>query len=118
MTNSNIIDKKRFFIIFFFHCIKMDNTTYYQRSREIMLHRAKDYNENDKERLREQARNKYRNSEQDKEKKRKYGKKSISKYVRQKEVKIKRIYIKKDIEKQKSLEIINKKVYLLLNSYI
>ena len=35
----------------------MDNTTYYQRNREIMLNRAKDYYENDKERLREQARN-------------------------------------------------------------
>ena len=40
----------------------MDNTTYYQKkNREIMLNRAKDYYENDKERLREQARNKYRN---------------------------------------------------------
>ena len=48
----------------------MDNTTYYQRNREIMLNRAKDYYENDKERLREQARNKYRNvSEEDKNKK-------------------------------------------------
>ena len=36
----------------------MDNTTYYQRNREIMLNRAKNYYENDKERLREQARNK------------------------------------------------------------
>ena len=54
----------------------MDNTTYYQRNREIMLNRAKNYYENDKERLREQARNKYRNlSEEDKNKKRKYGKK-------------------------------------------
>ena len=33
----------------------MDNTTYYQRNREIMLNRAKDYNENDKERLREEG---------------------------------------------------------------
>ena len=31
----------------------MDNTTYYQRNREIMLNTAKDYYENDKERLRE-----------------------------------------------------------------
>ena len=28
----------------------MDNTTYYQRNKEIMLNRAKDYYENDKER--------------------------------------------------------------------
>ena len=49
----------------------MDNTTYYQRNREIMLNRAKDYYENDKARLREQARNKYRNlSEENKNKKR------------------------------------------------
>ena len=48
----------------------MDNTTYYQRNREIMLNRAKDYYENDKERLRKQARDKYRNlSEEDKIKK-------------------------------------------------
>ena len=53
----------------------MDNTTYYQRNREIMLNRAKDYDKNDKERLRKQARNKPRNlSEEDKEKKREYGK--------------------------------------------
>ena len=49
----------------------MDNTTYYQRNREIILNRAKDYYENDKERLREQARDKYRNlSEEDKKKER------------------------------------------------
>ena len=48
----------------------MDNTTYYQRNREIILKRAKDYYENDKERLREQARNKYRNlSEEEKKEK-------------------------------------------------
>ena len=40
--------------------------TYYQKNREVILNRAKDYYENDKERLREQARNlihknKYRN---------------------------------------------------------
>ena len=41
-----------------------------------MLNVAKDYCENDKARLREQARNKYRNlPEEDKKKKREYGKK-------------------------------------------
>ena len=34
----------------------MDNTTYYQRNSEIILNRAKNYYENDKERLEEQAR--------------------------------------------------------------
>ena len=54
----------------------MHNTTYYQRNREIMLNRAKDYHENDKERLREQARNKYKNlSEEDKNKKKRIWKK-------------------------------------------
>ena len=35
--------------------------TYYQRKRDVILSRAKDYYENDKERLREQVRDKYRN---------------------------------------------------------
>ena len=49
--------------------------TYYQRNREVIPNRAKDYYENDKKRLREQSRNKYRNlSEEEKNKKREYGK--------------------------------------------
>ena len=40
----------------------------------MILNRAKDYHENDKERLREQARNEYINlSEEEKNKKREYG---------------------------------------------
>ena len=35
--------------------------TYYQRNRDVILNRAKDYYENDKKRFREQARDKYRN---------------------------------------------------------
>ena len=47
--------------------------TYYQKN-QVILKRAKDYYENDKERLREQAREKYRNfSEEEKNKKREYG---------------------------------------------
>ena len=50
--------------------------TYYQRNKEVTLNRAKDYYKNDKERLREQARDKYRNlCEEDKNKKKEYGKK-------------------------------------------
>ena len=49
--------------------------TYYQRNRDVILNRAKDYYENDKERLREQTRNKYRNlSEEEKNKKENAGK--------------------------------------------
>ena len=40
----------------------MSETTYYQRKREVILNRAKDYYENNKELLRERerAKNKYR----------------------------------------------------------
>ena len=48
----------------------MRETTYYQTNRDVILNRAKDYNENDKERLRQQARDKYKNLSED-EKKRK-----------------------------------------------
>ena len=48
--------------------------TYYQKNRDVILNRAKDYYENDKERLREQARDKYRDlPEEEKNKKREYG---------------------------------------------
>ena len=33
----------------------MSNFTYYQKNKEVILNRAKDYYENDKERLRDQA---------------------------------------------------------------
>ena len=39
----------------------MTGLTYYQRNRDVILNRAKDYYKNDKERLREQARDKYWN---------------------------------------------------------
>ena len=58
MNNSNLVDKKCVFLFFFLY-IKMRifliNENYYQRNREIILNRAKDYYENDKERLREQT---------------------------------------------------------------
>ena len=45
----------------------MNNTTYYQRNREVLLNKAKGYYENHKEKLRKQARNKHRNlSEEEK----------------------------------------------------
>ena len=45
--------------------------TYYQKNRDVVLNRAKDYYGNDKKRLRVQARHKYRNlSEEEKNKKR------------------------------------------------
>ena len=60
---------------FFLLYIKMDITTYYQRNRYVALNKAKKYHKNDNERLKKQARDKYRNlSEEDKNEKRKYGK--------------------------------------------
>ena len=55
--------------------IESDDLTYHKKPRDIILNRAKDYYENDKERLRRQARDKYRNlSEEEKNKKREYRK--------------------------------------------
>ena len=49
--------------------------TYYQRTRNVILNKAKDYNKNNKERFKEQANIKYRSlSEEEKNKKREYGK--------------------------------------------
>ena len=49
--------------------------TYYQINRDVILNRAKDYYENDKKRLKVQARDKFRKlSEEQKNKKREYGK--------------------------------------------
>ena len=57
--------------------------TYYQRNRDAIVNTAKVYYENDKERLKDQVRDKYRNlSEEEKNKKTEYGRKryhSISK---------------------------------------
>ena len=69
---------KGMFYNFFLLYIKIGESiylTYYQRNRDVILNRAKDYYENDKERLREQAGHKYRNlSEEEKNEKREYGK--------------------------------------------
>ena len=43
-------------------CNSIENTILtYQKNRDVILNRSKDYYENDQERLREQARDKYRN---------------------------------------------------------
>ena len=52
----------------------MNNLSYYQKNRDVMLNRAKYYYENDKERLREKARDKYRNLSEEENKKREHGK--------------------------------------------
>ena len=54
----------------------MGEKTYYQRNRDAMLNRAKDYYKDyNKERFREQTRDKYRNlSDEEKNRKREYRK--------------------------------------------
>ena len=55
----------------------MSNANYYQRNvvTDVVLNRAKDYYENNKERLTQQARDQYKNLfEEGKNKKREYGK--------------------------------------------
>ena len=52
----------------------MNETTYYQRNREIILNRAKEYYKNNKEKLVGKARNNYRElSDEEKNIKREYG---------------------------------------------
>ena len=41
-------------------CLKISETTYYRKNRETIINRAKKYDENYKERLREKTKNKYR----------------------------------------------------------
>ena len=69
------------FYKFFLSYIKLSqraHLTDYQRNRDVILNIAKDYCENDEERLRSQARDEYRNlPEEEKNKKRKYEKKQI-----------------------------------------
>ena len=62
--------------------------TYYQRRRDVILNRAKDYYGNDKERLREQARDKYRNLSEEEKNKKEYGK---NRYLNMSEEKKKRL---------------------------
>ena len=84
--------KEVYYKIFLLY-IKMSESTdltYYKKTRHIILNRAKDYQENDKERLREQARGKYRNlSEEEKNKKREYGKKIYRNMPEKKKQKLK-----------------------------
>ena len=64
--------------------------TYYQRNRDVILNREKDYYENDKERLRQQARDKQRNlSEEEKNKRSEYGKKVTATCLKKKKQRLK-----------------------------
>ena len=103
MDGSNLADK-RGALYFFLLCIKMSecaDLTYYQRNRYMILNRAKDDYENDKERLREQARDKYRNlSEEEKNRKKQYGKNRYHKMSEEKKQRLKE-YQKKSLRDKK-----------------
>ena len=80
----------------------MSGMTHYQRNRDVILNRAKDYYKNDQERLRVQARDKYRSlSEEDKNKKKEYGKNRYYNMSEEKKQKLKE-YQKKYREAKKS----------------
>ena len=75
----------------------------------MILNRAKNYYENDKERLREQARDKYRNlSEEEKNKKREYGKTRYCNMSEEKKQRLKEY--QKSFARLKSLNIIMNKL--------
>ena len=66
-----------------------NNLTYYQRNRDIVLSKAKDY-KNNSERLKKHAKDKYRDlSEEDKNKKREYGKNRYRNMSEEKKQKLK-----------------------------
>ena len=73
----------------------------------MILNRAKDYYDNDKERLREQAKNKYKNLSEEKNKKREYGKNWYHKMSEEKKIRLKE-YQKNYREAKKSQHIIIK----------
>ena len=69
MNGSNLVEKRVFYKIFFIYMKTSESTylTYYQRKRDVIVNRANNYYKNNKNRLKEQARGKYRNlSEQEK----------------------------------------------------
>ena len=72
--------------------VKNTNVTYYQQKKDVVLSKAKDYCKNNKDRLREQARDKYKNlSEEEKNKKREYGKNRYHNMSEEKKNKTKRV---------------------------
>ena len=88
----------------------MSDLTYYQRNRDVILNRAKDYYENDKKRLREQAREKYINlSEEEKNKKRGYGRKRYGNVSKEEKQNLKEY--QKNYREAKKFNLINKIVF-------
>ena len=91
--------------------IESADLTYYQRNPNVILNRAKDYYENDKERLRYQARDKYRNlTEEEKTKKREYGRNKYRNMSEEKKQTLKEY--QKNYRESKTFHIIMNKIVL------
>ena len=84
-----------FFLFFFFLLyIKMSDITdltYYQKNRNIILNKAKDYYKNNKERLRDHAREKYKILSEEEKNLKKYGKNRYHNMSEDQKIKTKRI---------------------------
>ena len=78
--------------------------SYYQKNRNVILNRVKDYCENDKERLRRHARNEYRDLSEE-EKKENMERKDIVICLKKRNKRLKE-YQKKNIVRKESLNII------------
>ena len=92
INNSNLIDKNGVLYKYFFFSlyIKMNNATYYQINRDVALNKAKECYKNNNERLKKQARDKYKSlSEEDKNEKREYGKNRYHKMPEEKNQELK-----------------------------
>ena len=92
-------------------CNSIENSelTCYQKNRDVMLSKANDYCKNNKERLREQARDKYRNLfEEAKNKKRKYGKDRYHNIPEEKKQRLNKY--QKNIMRQKKSQYNNNKI--------
>ena len=90
--------------------------TYYQKNWDVILNRAKYYYENNKEKLRQQAGNKYKNlSEEEKIKKRECGENRYRNMSEEKKQRLKEHQknYQKIIVIQKSLKIINKIILIV-----
>ena len=74
MNNFSLNEETGSLSIFFSLHLKINETTYYERNRDVILNRAKYYYEYNKGLLREKAKNKYRElSEEEKNIRREYG---------------------------------------------
>ena len=92
----------KYFYLFFHYIKKWIIQLIIKETEKKILNRAKDYYENDKERLKKQARDNYRNlSEEDIKKKREYGKNRYHNVSEEKKQKLKQ-FQKKYPEAKKS----------------